>query len=123
MIPGADLLAMALSVLQPASVQFYPFVSRSVNDIGMEVSTYGEPVTLEGSVQALPRTEYERLGLDLAREYVTFFAQADMRSSGRDRENDYLAWSGAKWGIVNVTAWYEVDGWSEVLAVKIGPLS
>lgn len=122
MIPGANQLAMALSILQPTSVQFYPFVSRSVNAIGLEVSTYGEPVTLEGSVQALPRTEYERLGLDLAREYVTFFAQANMQNSGRDRENDYLAWSGAKWDIVNVTAWYGIDGWSEVLAVKIEPL-
>lgn len=121
MIPGADILAMALSIMQPTSVQYFPFLSRNVNAIGLEVSTYGAPVTLEGSLQALPRTEYEQLGLDLAREYIVFYAQADMQNSGRDRENDYLVWNGAKWDIVNVTAWHGIDGWSEVLAVKIGP--
>jgi hypothetical protein len=122
MIPGANLLAMALSIMEPAAVLFYPFISRNVNAIGLEVSTYGEPVTLEGSVQAMPRSEYEQLGLDLAREYITFYAQANMQNSGRDRENDYLAWDGFRWDIVNVTAWHGIDGWSSVLAVKVGPL-
>ena len=122
MTPGSNLLALALSIMEPATVLFYPFLARSVNAIGLEVSTYGEPVTLEGSVQALPRSEFDKLGLDLAREYIVFYASLDMQNSGRDRENDYLAWAGARWDIVNVTAWHGIDGWSEVLAVKIGPL-
>ena len=121
MIPGIDLLAMALSIMQPTSVEYYAFASRTVNAVGYEVGVYAEPVTLEGSMQAMPRSEYEQLGLDLAREYVTFYAQEDMQNSGRDRENDYLVWQGYRWDIVNVTAWHGIDGWSSVLAVKIGP--
>ena len=120
MIPGINLLSLALSVMQPMTVSYYEFVSRTVNEIGYEVATYAEPIEIKGSLQALPRSEYEQLGLDLAREYVTFYASLDMQNSGRDRENDYLVWQGYRWDIVNVTAWHGIDGWSSVLAVKIG---
>lgn len=123
MIPGADLLAMALSIMEPATVLLYPFVSRNVNAVGYEVGTHGEPITLEGSVQAVPLAEFEKLGLDLSREYITFYASAVMQNSGRDRENDYLVWAGFRWDIVNVTAWHGIDGWSSVLAVKVKPVA
>lgn len=122
-VPGSDILALALSVLGTDSVQYYSFVSRAVNAIGYEEATYAEPVAVEGSVQALPRSEFEKLGLDLAKEYVYFFASLDMQNAGRDRANDYLGWDGSRWDIVNVTSWYAVDGWAQVLAVRIGPLS
>lgn len=118
MIPGGDILAMALSVIESTAVQYYAFDSRQLNDIGLEVSTYAAPETIEGSVQAMPLSEYNNLGLDLSREYITFYAEKDMHNSGRDRENDYFTWDGYRWDIVNVTAWYGIDGWSQVVAVK-----
>lgn len=122
MIPGADLLAMALSVIEPTAVQYYAFASRTPNAVGVQVATYAEPVTVKGSVQAVPLAEFEKFGLDLAREYVTMFAQFDMQNAGRDRANDYFVWRGQRWDIVQVTAWHAIDGWSEVLAIKAGPV-
>lgn len=118
MIPGSNILALALSVIQPTSIEYYSFVSRQLNSIGLEESTFSAPEVIKGSVQAMPLAEYNNLGLDLSREYVTLFAQKDMHNSGRDRENDYFMWDGYRWDVVNVTAWKAIDGWSQVIAVK-----
>lgn len=120
MIPGDNLLAMALSIMGTQDVQYYAFASRSVNTIGYEVNTYDEPVTITGSLQALPLNEYEKFGFDMAREYVTFFANLQMKESGRDRSSDYFTANGFRYSIVLVTDWSAIDGWSEVKAIKDG---
>lgn len=122
MIPGSNLLNLALGAITPMTVQYFAYSGRNINAVGLAVATHSAPVDIRGSVQAVPLANYERMGLDLNKEYIMFYASLGMESAGRDRSTDYLGWAGSRWDIDNVTAWHNIDGWSAVLAVKVGPL-
>lgn len=123
MIPGSNLLNQALTVIASQTVQYFAALSRQTNNIGLVTAVHSAPIDIKGSVQAVPLVNYERLGLDMNREYIMFYASLDMRDAQRDRTTDYLGWNGSRWDIINVTAWHGIDGWSSVLAVNVGALS
>ncbi len=75
MIPGANILTTALSIIAKQSFSYYQFQSRTPNAIGQDVATYAEPITLTGSVQPVPRTLYQDYGLDFQRNYINVYAK------------------------------------------------
>ncbi|WP_197335302.1 phage collar protein [Ralstonia solanacearum] len=64
MIPGSNLLGLALSVIGKQRVEYFRYIGRKTNDIGDDVSVYADPVPMFGSVQAVDRNMYQYLGLD-----------------------------------------------------------
>lgn len=119
MIPGSDILSLALSVIDSATFDYYAYNSRTTNAIGLYVTTFDEPVSMTGSIQAVPRNEYERLGLDFAKNYIRAFAELNWQEAGRDRAGDQIAWNDLRWQIVSITPWFNIDGWSEILAIEV----
>lgn len=118
-VPGLNLLGMALQLIANQSVVYYRWESRALNAARKYVNTYAEPVTIERcSVQAVPLTRYDLMGLDRKKIYVTLFAPADILAVQRNRGTDYFIWNGQTYTVDAETPWKVQDGWVEVLGIQ-----
>lgn len=113
---------MALTLIQPSTLQYLAFESRTANEIGLEVSAYAEPVTLTGSFQPVPLRLFQQYGLDFNKIYYNFYAAANMLELNRMRSGDKLQFDGMEYEIIESGKWYQFDGWNGVMCVQIGEI-
>lgn len=121
-VPGSNILAQALTVIAKQTVSYYAFVSRAPNANYLDVTTYADPVPLQGSWQPVKRELYERLGLDLQKNYSRFYVSANVIDVTRDVSGDQIHFQGRVWQCESVNPWYGVDGWVGVLVIDVGPI-
>lgn len=116
-----NLVDIALSVIPSQTVNYYKATARTETPAGYIVSEFAPAVVVaRGSVQAVARSKYQILGLELSKKYVTWFVpQLDVVSLERDTSGDQFEYNGARYQTESVTDWKAQDGWLEVLAVKI----
>lgn len=119
-IPGQNLLNMALTVIAKQTITYYRFASRALNDIGQDVTTYQDPIFIVGSFQPVPRTLYEQYGLDLQKDYFTFYTSTDNYDVRRNVSGDQIAFNGDRYQCESNNEWFALDGWNGILCVKIG---
>lgn len=119
MIPGSNLLRMALGIISPQSVQWRAFISRTSNVAGDWESTFAAAVTITGSMQPVKSSLYEQLGLDLTKNYQNLHTSADVRATTRDREGDLVMFGGKAWQCQSDRDWRMVDGWRVMLMIEV----
>lgn len=120
MIPGINLYKLATSVIGTQQVQYYQFIDRTTNDVGNDVSNYAEPVTIRGSFQAVSWNQLQYLGLDLEKEYIALYTDADILNGERDTSGDQIAYQGKRYQIIGKPSdWIRQDGWNGLLCVRI----
>jgi len=93
-VPGINLLGLALSAIGQQTVTVYKFLSRATNTAGLDVPTYAAGVPVPGSVQPVPTSKYEALGLDFERTYVMFYTSYPLISVARDGSGDRFVYGG-----------------------------
>jgi hypothetical protein len=118
-VPGANLLALALSIITPQTVQYYAFTARTTNAAGLRVADFAEAVDIQGSFQPVPRDLYHELGLDLNKNYAMFYSVTLIRDVTRDRTGDQLGFNSKRWQVLSANDWHAVDGWNGVLCVEV----
>ena len=116
-----NLLAAALTLIPPVSVQWYKATGRTRNALGNWIVTYAAPVTLRGSFQPLEKAKYEALGLDMNKHYFVLYASADLIAVERGTSGDYIVHQGTKYQFEDVADWLYYNGWRGVVCVDIGP--
>lgn len=119
LVPGSNILNMALSVIGKQSFQYLAFKERVTQPNGNDVATYNSPMILQGSIQPVQRTLYVQLGLDLQRNYINVYVSRDILDITRDVSGDQIIWNCKKWQCLSKTAWSAIDGWDQVLCVQI----
>ena len=121
LVPGSNLLALAMGPIARQTLQWRAFISRAVNTAGDWESTFADPVDITGSFQAVNRATYQLLGLNLQKDYANFYTQADVNTLDRDREGDMLVFpvTGEKWQAESDQDWRGVDGWRKILCVRV----
>jgi hypothetical protein len=120
MIPGSNVLNMALRTIARQTVLYQRFVTRGSNAIGQEVSVYDEPgVAVTGSFQPVKRSLYEEYGLDLSKKYANFYVSLDVLPVDRDSSGDQIVYNQELYKVESETEWYPVDGWVALLLIKI----
>lgn len=120
-VPSSNLLAQALGVIQPVPFVLVKDTGRTLNSVGIWVTEYDtDPVEIYGSIQAVQRSLYNQLGLDMQKNYITIYASADLMDVSRDRAGDRVHWDGKQWQVLSQMPWKAIDGWVSVLAVDIG---
>ena len=117
--PGSNILKTALRVIASQKIQYLAFQSRSNNAIGMLVPVYAPAITIKGSVQPVPRSIMERLGLDFTKRYVNIFAPQNFVDVTRDVSGDRFQLGSKTYQGLTLTQWFYVDGWVEILAVEV----
>jgi hypothetical protein len=119
MIPGSNLLRQAFRVIAKQQFTYEKFLSRSKGANGLLVPTYAPAVAKMGSVQPVPRTMYEAMGLDFQKNYFTVYVTMDMQDLARDVSGDRITWDCTTLQVESKTDWFKVDGWIGLLAVQV----
>lgn len=122
MIPGANILGMALSVIRPQTVQLRRFVSRTENGVGDTIPVFAAPVDISGSVQPVDKKLYQQLGLNLSKNYRMLWVFGDVQPTGRDRDGDIVLWNGQTWQCESDRDWSDVAEYRKLLLVEVQPL-
>ena len=121
MIPGMNLLGEALKLIAPQAVVYLKDAGRTTTATGRDVTAFEPPVTItNGSLQSVPRSRYESMGLDYSRSYRTWFVPRNVIGVERDKSGDEFEFDGRRYKVESVTPWFVQDGWNEVLGVDIG---
>jgi E217 collar protein gp28 len=120
-VPGSNLLAEALQLIEPQTVRYFQWTDRATSATGRQVSEFAPGVDIEeGSLQAVPLTRYAMLGLDLKKKYTSWFVTVEVVGVDRDRAGDCYEFNGRRYQVVTETNWFTQDGWVCVIGVDIG---
>lgn len=120
MIPGANLLRMALAAQGQQFALWHRATGRELNAIGQWVTSYAAPILISGSIQATPKTAFAANGLDYQKNHITCFFDINASVIQRGESGDQLTYAGRRWQFVGNTDWRAQDGWEELHAVDIG---
>ncbi len=122
MTPGGNLLISALMMMGRATVLYFKDTGRTEDATGRDVTTFAEGVEYEdGQVQPVPRSRYQNLGLDLSMKYITWYMpNLDIADVTRGNSGDELEWKSERYRVESCNDWFDVDGWTAALCVKIG---
>ena len=123
MIPGSNLLNMALTLIAPQTVDYYQYLSRTTNSIGVYESVFASPVTIIGSFQPIPRQLYEQYGLEFQKEYWILYTSTPLADIARDISGDQIVFNNRRYECQSTTEWFALDGWVGTLCVFIGTAS
>lgn len=118
-VPGSNLLAQALGVIAPQGVSIQRWTGRAKNANGDWVTSYAAPVTIAGSLQAVSRTLYVQLGLDMAKNYVMLYTTEPVKIIERDGSGDRVTYGGKLYQGESAVDWRAQDGWGSYLFVEV----
>ncbi len=119
MIPGANVLSLALSVIGKQSIKYYRFIGRETNEIGIDINRYAPPEIIYASVQAVDRNLYQYLGLDFQKRYIRLYACVQLQDVARNRSSDQIEFSNQRYQLLSDADWFYIDGWDGALCVQI----
>lgn len=118
-VPGLNLLSIAGLSIAFQSVQWEQFAYRELDERGVWVNRYEDPVIIRGSWQPVDAKTIKELGFDTARIYRNFYTSHPIRSVNRDQSPDLIHYEGWVYEVVSVTDWYRQDGWRAVMCVGV----
>lgn len=119
-VPGSNLLSRASRLIALQPVQWSAWQSSVTGASGVKVATYAAPVTIRGSVQAVPRSMYEAYGLDFQRTYVLLFTTQALKDLQRDQTPDRIDFNGSRYAVESNTDWQWMDGWQGSILIRTG---
>ena len=119
MIPGSNLLNMALGLISAQAIGWRQYQGKTRNPAGIEVATWAAPVIITGSFQPIDTTMLQRYGLDLSQEYATFYSSQGFTDPERDKTGDKLTYGSDVWQVKSKCPWLMQDGWTRVLCVRL----
>lgn len=120
MIPGQNLLNMALTIIAKQALVYYRFSGRTQNNVGQDITIYNPPRTIYGSWQPVPRSLYEQFGLDFQKDYFTFYTPTNSLDVTRDISGDQVSFNGQRYQCESNVEWFNLDGWNAILCCHIG---
>jgi hypothetical protein len=117
--PGSNLLKRARKLIKFGPVQYYATTGRTLNAARQWIASFAASTTLSCSVQAVPRANYQREGLDFNKFYVRVWAAQEMAALDRDTSGDRFIYGGDLYAFAEGENWFLQDGWATVLACRI----
>lgn len=122
MIPGINILNIALSVIGSQPVVYYRDSGAREELPNGVLLTRFEPgrAINRCSVQAIPKEKRDQRGLDVASEYVEWFVPRTVTGVERDASGDQIEWDGKRWQIVgSLEKWAAQDGWCSAVCQEV----
>lgn len=121
-VPGSNLLGMALNLIRPQTVDFYEDIGRIKSPDGEYVTQLANKLTIDRcSVQAVDRDKYHDLGLSASRSYFVWYVMRDVKGVERGKSGDVVEFQGRRYQISSDRPWFGMDGWDGSLMCDIGP--
>lgn len=119
MNPGMNLYQIASRVIGKSAYTFFAATPRTADARGIWVTTYAVGVPLTDSIQAVSRSLYEKLGLELSKYYIMIYTDNPLLVVERDTSGDQIEFNSERYQLLSETDWSSQDGWRGVLAVRL----
>lgn len=119
MIPGSNILKLAQRVQRKQSFALRKWSGRSTNAAGLIVNTYERDRTFRESIQAVPRGNYQSMGLDFNKVYISIYSTVSIDELRRATSNDRVIFQGETYEVSSETDWSGIDGWVSVMCVRV----
>lgn len=116
MIP--NLLSAALTLIPSVTFKYYKFKSNTINERGLDISTYESPITVKGLIRPVPAEKYEELDLNLQREHIYVHVPKNVLSLRVQESPDKIEYNGAFYFVVQIVNWFNYNGWSSGIAAR-----
>lgn len=113
-----NLLNAALRIIPKVKFNYYKFKSNTVNERGLDVSTYEEPVEVTGLITPVPADKYEELELSLQREHVYIHMPSNVISLRTQESPDKVEYDGKTYFIIRLVDWYKYNGWVSCIGAR-----
>ena len=122
MIPGINLLNIALGAIAGQTLQWYKFAGNTQNALGQDIPSYEAPITIIGSFQPVDARTVQEMGFDVTKQYRNLYSSNPLKVVSRETSPDYAVFNGRKYEVAGEPGdWYAQDGWKGILFVDIGP--
>lgn len=119
MIPGINVLNLALTVIARQTLAYYRNTSYTIGATYKPKPVYASPVNIQGSFQPVPRRLYQQFGLNFQKEYFSFYVSENLVDVGRDEAGDQVVFNNKRYLCESVTDWFNIDGWVAMLCVEV----
>lgn len=114
-----NLHKLAASAIPQQTLELKQYSGRVLNDDGVWVNSYSDPVAIKGSLQPMDSRTAKEHGLDTSKRYQQLWTSADIKQAERDAAPDRVKYKGKSFDVVGVTDWQAQDGWSNVTLVEV----
>lgn len=121
MIPGINLLEIALGAIASQEGQWLRFAGNTENSQGQEIPSYDAPISVYGSFQPTDAKTVQERGLDTTQKYRTFYTSNPIAITERSTSPDLMIFYGRKYQVTGDTDWFPQDGQKAVILIDIGP--
>lgn len=119
---GVNLLALANRAIGFSSCVHKRWRGNAEDDAGIVDPQYYPDEPIKASIQPVPRTMIELLGLDVQKDYVTIYTTADVtvRDTERNVSGDLVLFDGNTYQAESNTKWVAQNGWRGTVFVSLG---
>lgn len=120
MIPGINLLSIALGAIASQSGEWLRFIGNTQNSQGQDIPEYAPAQVVTGSLQSTDAKTVQDMGLDVTAKHRTFYSSHPIAITDRETSPDLLIFYGRKYQVAGEVDWINQDGWKGVVLVDIG---
>ena len=113
-----SLLSQALSQHKKTKAVWYPMKERTLDDRGVYVNTYCDPVTIYGSFQPMIMATIKAMGLDLTKQYYVMYTSNPVLPLV-SKSPDRMVIECREFEVLGVMDWYGTSGWREIHLVEL----
>lgn len=114
-----NLLNLALRLIPAMTVQYRIFSGSTLNEYGIEVNSYLEPIIVRNAhIQPLKAEMYADYALQPSQNVKVCYIPADVSGTINKSTNDIIIYNNKKFNIVNTHDWYNYDGWNKLIIVE-----
>ena len=114
-----NLLATTQTVIGKQDYQLRQYTGRTRNAAGYQISSFGTPIDMAGSVQPVKATQYKSMGLDFKKAYIKIYDVNLINALSRDTNADQVIYDGFLWHVAEDTPWFLSGGWNYVMCVRL----
>jgi hypothetical protein len=110
---------MATKIIGKNDYILFQYNGRQLDDRGLYVSEFSDPINLKDSIQAVPRNLYAEFGLDWNKYYIQIYTDNPLMVVERENSGDQIEFNGSRYQLLDNNDWNPIDGWQGVLAVRL----
>lgn len=118
-----NLLKAAQRLIPMQSFKYLKYLGNDINEFGISVPVYDEPVDVKGNIQVVAASLYEAYGLDFSKNYRQVYSSLEVSGNEIQEQPDRFLFEDKVWEVVNNSSWYKFNGWSGTLVVEVKELS
>lgn len=113
-----NVLKSALNIIPKQTIYYRKFISRTPNEIGNMVNTYGDKISVIGSIQHAERSLLYKMGIANTEDVYVCYIHVNALGVAEIASNDQIIdKKGEVYNVIDSDVWYDypVQDWNKVL--------